>query len=72
MSQDLEKMMQEAPTLTLEPFAQEEVSAEPAEQEKAETKKADEMENLRAILSPKEQEQVAAFVRQIDVTTKES
>lgn len=71
MSQDLEKMMQEAPTLTLEPFAQEEVSAEPAEQEKAETKKADEMENLRAILSPKEQEQVAAFVRQIDVTNSQ-
>lgn len=68
MNQDLEKMMQEAPTLTLEPFA-EEKPVEAVKQE--EVKKADEMENLRAILSPKEQEQVAAFVKQIDVTNSQ-
>ena len=68
MNQDLEKMMQEAPTLTLEPFAGE-APAEAVKQE--EVKKADEMENLRAILSPKEQEQVAAFVKQIDVTNSQ-
>ena len=65
MKQDLEKMMQEAPTLTLEPFA-EEKPAEAVKQE--EVKKADEKENLRAILSPGEQEQVEAFVKQIHVT----
>lgn len=70
MNQDLEKMMQEAPMLTLEPFAGE-APAEAVKQEEAEVKKADEMENLRAILSPKEQEQVAAFVKQIDVTNSQ-
>ena len=68
MKQDLEKMMQEAPTLTLEPFA-EEKPAEAVKQE--EVKKADEKENLRAILSPGEQEQVEAFVKQIDVTNSQ-
>lgn len=68
MKQDLEKMMQEAPTLTLEPFA-EEKPTETVKQE--EVKKADEMESLRAILSPKEQEQVEAFVKQIDVTNSQ-
>jgi len=68
MNQDLEKMMQEAPTLTLEPFA-EEKPAEAVKQE--EVKKADEKENLRAILSPGEQEQVEAFVKQIDVTNSQ-
>ena len=68
MKQDLEKMMQEAPTLTLEPFA-EEKPAETVKQE--EVKKTDEKENLRAILSPGEQEQVEAFVKQIDVTNSQ-
>ena len=68
MKQDLEKMMQEAPTLTLEPFA-EEKPAETVKQE--EVKKADEKESLRAILSPGEQEQVEAFVKQIDVTNSQ-
>ena len=68
MKKDLEKMMQEAPTLTLEPFA-EEKPAEAVKQE--EVKKADEKENLRAILSPGEQEQVEAFVKQIDVTNSQ-
>lgn len=68
MNQDLEKMMQEAPTLTLEPFAGE-APAEAVKQE--EVKKADEKENLRAILSPGEQEQVEAFVKQIDVTNSQ-
>lgn len=68
MKQDLEKMMQEAPTLTLEPF-DEEKPAETVKQE--EVKKADEKENLRAILSPGEQEQVEAFVKQIDVTNSQ-
>lgn len=68
MKQDLEKMMQEAPTLTLEPFA-EEKPAETVKQE--EVKKADEKENIRAILSPGEQEQVEAFVKQIDVTNSQ-
>lgn len=68
MNQDLEKMMQEAPALTLEPFAQEEALSEPV---KAEAKKPDEMESLRVILSPKEQEQVEAFVKQIDVTNSQ-
>lgn len=67
MNQDLEKMMQEAPALTLEPFAQEEVPAEAVKEEK----KPDELESLRGILSPKEQEQVEAFVKQIDVTNSQ-
>lgn len=68
MNQDLEKMMQEAPTLTMEPFAGE-APAEAVKRE--EVKKADEKENLRAILSPGEQEQVEAFVKQIDVTNSQ-
>lgn len=71
MNQDLEKMMQEAPTLTLEPFAQEEASAEAAKTEAEKARKPDEMESLRAILSPKEREQVEAFVKQIDVTNSQ-
>lgn len=71
MNQDLEKMMQEAPALTLEPFAQEEVPAEAVKEETAEEQKPDELESLRGILSPKEQEQVEAFVKQIDVTNSQ-
>lgn len=70
MSQDIEMMLQEAPTLTLEPFGEE-------KQEVAATVKtevsaaADEKEKLREILTPAEQKQVDEFVKQIDITNSQ-
>ena len=69
MNEDMEKMLQEAPapTLTLEPFAEE--KEEPAVVEKEEAvQPVDEKEKIKAILTPQEQKQVDAFVEQIDVT----
>lgn len=69
MSQDLESMLQEAPTLTLTPFAQEkeEVAAEAQETKPA----VDEKEKLKEILTPEEQRQVDEFVKQIDITNSQ-
>ena len=69
MNEDMEKMLQEAPapTLTLEPFAEE--KEEPAVVEKEEAvQPVDEKEKIKAILTPQEQKQVDAFVKQIDIT----
>ena len=68
MNQDLETMLKEAPapTLTLEPFAEEPQEVTVVE-EKAPAA-LDEKEKLRAMLSPAEQKQVEAFVKQIDIT----
>ena len=59
MNEDMEKMLQEAPapTLTLEPFAEE--KEEPAVVEKEEAvQPVDEKEKIKAILTPQEQKQV--------------
>ena len=56
MNEDMEKMLQEAPapTLTLEPFAEE--KEEPAVVEKEEAvQPVDEKEKIKAILTPQEQ-----------------
>jgi len=69
MSQDLESMLKEAPTLTLTPFAQEKEEVAPAAQE---TQPAvDEKEKLKEILTPAEQRQVDEFVKQIDITNSQ-
>ncbi len=64
MSQDLEKMLKKAPSLTLEPFAGEEQTPDrpgtPGETEK---------EGVR--LTPEEQRQVDAFAEQIDITSSQ-
>ena len=71
MNQDIETMLKEAPapTLTLEPFA-EEPQAVAVTEEKAPAA-VDEKEKLRAMLSPAEQKQVDAFVKQIDITNSQ-
>ena len=72
MNEDMEKMLQEAPapTLTLEPFAAE--KEEPAVVEKEEAvQPVDEKEKIKAILTPQEQKQVDAFVKQIDITNSQ-
>lgn len=69
MSQDLESMLKEAPTLTLTPFAQEKEDVAPTAQE---TQPAvDEKEKLKEILTPAEQRQVDEFVKQIDITNSQ-
>lgn len=68
MSQDLETMLKEAPSLTLTPFADEK---QEVVQEKEEKAPADEKETLRAILSEQEQRQVDEFVKQIDITNSQ-
>ena len=68
MSQDLEAMLREGPTLTLEPFGQE----EPLKEEpKKSTETVSETDRIRAILSPQEQKQVDAFVNQIDLANSQ-
>ncbi len=64
MSQNLEEMLKEVPSLTLEPFAQEEKTDRP--QEPAALNR--DMEELKAVLTPEEQKQVEAFAAQIDIT----
>lgn len=61
MGQDLEKMMQEAPVLTLDPFAE-------TKEEVAEVKEEAQTEEV-AVLSPEEQRQVAEFAEKIDLTS---
>lgn len=70
MNQDIEVMLKEAPTLTLEPFGEEkqEVAA-PAKEENLTA--ADEKERLKEILTPAEQRQVDEFVKQIDITNSQ-
>lgn len=68
MSQDLEAMLKEGPTLTLEPFGQEEpLKEEPKKSEQP----VSETDRIRAILSPQEQKQVDAFVGQIDLANSQ-
>lgn len=69
MSQDMEPLLKEAPTLTLEPFAKE---AEPPVLKTRETPTAaQEEQQLQAILTPEEKKQVEEFVRQIDITNSQ-
>ncbi len=68
MSQDLEAMLKEGPTLTLEPFLEDEPKEELI---KSAEEKLSETDRMRAILSPKEQQQVDAFVKQIDLANSQ-
>ncbi len=68
MSQDLEAMLKEGPTLTLEPFLEDEPKEELT---KSTEEKLSETDRMRAILSPKEQQQVDAFVKQIDLANSQ-
>ena len=72
MNEDMEKMLQEAPapTLTLEPFAEEKEEPVVVEKEEA-VQPVDEKEKIKAILTPQEQKQVDAFVKQIDITNSQ-
>ncbi len=70
MGQDLEALLQEAPTLTLEPLVEE--KQEPAVAQEAKPEEvAQEAEKLREILTPAEQRQVDEFVKQIDITNSQ-
>ncbi len=64
MSKNLEELLQEAPTLTFEPFEKQEGEAQtvPA------VVKEPEEEELRVVLSPEEQQMVDNFAAQIDLT----
>ena len=62
MSQDLDALLQEAPTLTFEPFPQEN---ETTTLSKESTKKE---ETLEVVLTPQEQKMVNDFAKQIDLT----
>ena len=63
MSKDLDEMLKEAPTLTFNPFPEEQKEAAPAiEPPKPEPEK------LEVILSPEEQKMVNDFAAQIDLT----
>lgn len=64
MSKNLDELLQEAPTLTFEPFEKEKDEAQtvPA------VVKEPEEEELRVVLSPEEQQMVDNFAAQIDLT----
>ena len=66
MNEDLEMMLKEAPALTLEPFAEEDMPRE-AKASSA----ADEVEKLKVVLTPQEQRQVDEFAEQIDITNSQ-
>ena len=66
MSKNLDELLQEAPTLTLEPFPKEESKAE-AEAVPAVVEEPKE-EELQVVLSPEEQQMVDNFAAQIDLT----
>ena len=72
MSQNLENMIQNGPTLTLDPFGQEAPQA-PAVQAAAAVQEQpmSQEEQLRAVLSPEELRQVDAFSAQIDITNSQ-
>ena len=65
MSQDLESLLKEAPSLTLDPFVQE--GQEPANVQTDKKEPVSETEKLKALLTPEEQRQVDAFAEQIDI-----
>ena len=69
MAADLETLLKEAPTLTLEPFPQEkqEVAAEAAQKPEAK----DAAEDMKAALTPEEQRMVDEFAKQIDITNSQ-
>lgn len=76
MSQELEKMLQEAPmpTLTLEPFPEEKnapAAPAPSAVVEAEPSREEETEKLKAILTPQEQRQVDEFAKQIDISNSQ-
>lgn len=62
MSKNLDELLQEAPSLTFEPFTQEEA------QVPAEVKEEPEEEKLEIVLTPQEQKMVDDFAAQIDLT----
>lgn len=64
MSKNLDELLQEAPTLTLEPFPKEESKAEAVPAVVEEPKE----EEQQVVLSPEEQQMVDNFAAQIDLT----
>lgn len=64
MSKNLDELLQEAPTLTFEPFP----AAEETEQETAIVVQEEKKEELKVVLSPEEQKMVDNFAAQIDLT----
>lgn len=70
MSQDLESLLKEAPTLTLDPFEEEKQEPAPVEKE-VPSAAADEKDKLREILTPQEQRMVDEFAAQIDITNSQ-
>ena len=69
MAADLEALLKEAPTLTLEPFPQEkqEVAAETVQRPEAK----DAAETMKTVLTPEEQRMVDEFAKQIDITNSQ-
>ena len=64
MSKNLDELLQEAPTLTFEPFP----AAEEVKQETAVVVQEEKKEELKVVLSPEEQKMVDNFAAQIDLT----
>ena len=62
MSKSLDELLQEAPTLTFETFAEQKAAAQ------AEPAAPEEPEKLEVVLSPEEQQMVDEFAQQIDLT----
>jgi len=74
MSQNLEQMLHNGPSLTLDPFAQETAPAAPKQEiveAPAQPPVMSQEEQIRAILTPEELRQVEAFSTQIDITNSQ-
>lgn len=71
MSQNLENMIQNGPTLTLDPFGQEAPQAPAVQAAAVQEQPMSQEEQLRAVLSPEELRQVDAFSAQIDITNSQ-
>lgn len=64
MNNDLDALLQEAPTLTFEPFPQKKEEVTPAPTTKPEPKE----EKIEVVLTPEEQKMVNDFASQIDLS----
>ena len=62
MSKDLDALLQEAPTLTFEPFPQEKETSTPSIENNQKE------ETIEVVLTPEEQKMVNDFAKQIDLT----
>ncbi len=68
MSDNLDELLKEAPTLTFEPFSKEEASGQSAETAVVEVPKAEETRVPEVVLTPEEQKMVDDFADQIDIS----